>query len=594
MTRFRLSAIAVVAGIAAAVSVMTKFWLPAFAVVAGTPAAPARTERGDRMTGAPFVSRSEVIARQGMAATSHPLATQIAIDILQRGGSAVDAAIAANAALGLMEPTGCGIGGDLFAIVWDAKSKKLHGLNASGRSPHGLSFEELRRVLAIEGRTTIPPFGPLPITVPGTVDGWFELHQRFGKLPMADVLAPAIHYARDGFPVTELIAHYWQRGGVNLKDQPNFAATFLPNGRAPAKGDVFKNPDLARTYQLLADGGRDAFYKGPVASAVDGFCRNTGCYLRERDFADHSSTWVDPVSSNYRGYDVWQLPPNGQGVTVLQMLNILEGFDLRAMGHNSADYLHTLIEVKKIVFEDRAKFYADPKFAAAPLDVLLSKEYAEKRRALIQPRTAADAFPPGDPRLSQGDTIYLTVADRDRNMVSLIQSNYRGFGSGLVPDGLGFVLHDRGEMFSLENGHANVYAPHKRPFHTIIPGFVTRDGKPWLSFGVMGGDMQPQGHVQVLCNLIDFNMNLQEAGDAARFHHQGSSEPTGERMTNGGWVALESGVPMAASRALAQRGHDVRFESDGFGGFQAILYDAARDVYIGASEFRKDGQAQGY
>ena len=547
---------------------------------------------GDRITGRPFVSRSPIIARQGVAATSHPLATQIAVDMLQQGGSAVDAAIAANAALGLMEPTGCGVGGDLFAIVWEAKTQKLYGLNASGRSPYSLTLENLQT----QAPSGIPPRGPLPVTVPGCVDGWFELHKRFGNLPMAAVLKPAIQYAREGFPVTELIAHYWVRGSSALKDQPGFASVFLPGGKVPRHGDIFRNSQLAGTYEMLARGGRDAFYRGEVSTTVAGFCQRVGCFLTEKDFADHSSTWVDPVSTNYRGYDVWELPPNNQGIAVLQMLNILEPFDLRSMGHNSADYLHHLTEAKKIVFEDRAHFYADPTFSNLPTKALISKPYADERRKLLNPNAASRGLKPGDPKLATGDTIYLTVADKDRNIVSLIQSNYRGFGSGLTPDGLGFVLQDRGELFSLDANHPNVYAPHKRPFHTIIPGFVTKDGKPWLSFGVMGGDMQPQGHVQVLCNLIDFAMNVQEAGDAARFHHQGSTEPTDDKKheAGGGWVALESGVPMEAQRSLAQMGHDVRFESDGFGGYQAILYDTQRDLYIAGSDFRKDGCAAGY
>ncbi len=560
---------------------------------------------GDRMTGSRFASRSEVIARHGMACTSQPLATQIALDILKKGGSAVDAAIAANAALGLMEPTGSGIGGDLFAIVWDAKTKKLHGLNASGRSPYGLTLQHFKD----RGLSTIPPHGPLPVTVPGCVDGWFELHQRFGKLPMNDILAPAIAYAREGFPVSELIAHYWVRGGRALQRFPNFAATFLPEGTAPKKGDLFRNPDLARTYETIARGGRDAFYRGELAAVMSAFCERNECFLRLKDFADHNSTWVDPVSTNYRGYDIWELPPNGQGIAVLQMLNLLEPYDLTSMGHNSAEYLHRLVEAKKLAFEDRARFYADPDFVKAPTTALISKAYAEQRRKLLNPRRASTKLDPGDPKLGQSDTIYLTVADEQRNMVSLIQSNYRGFGSGLVPDGLGFVFQDRGELFSLDESHPNVYAPHKRPFHTIIPGFVTKDGRPWLSFGVMGGDMQPQGHVQVLCNLIDFGMTLQEAGDAARFHHQGSTEPTADlvvsnaqggpqagsvRMTEGGWLTLESGVSPDVLRDLARKGHDVRIETDGFGGYQAILYDADRGVFLGASDFRKDGQAAGY
>jgi gamma-glutamyltranspeptidase/glutathione hydrolase len=545
---------------------------------------------GDRISGRALATRSEVIARHGMAATSQPLATQVALDILKRGGSAVDAAIAANATLGLMEPTGNGIGGDLFAIVWDAKSGRLHGLNASGRSPYALTIDHLRE----GGRTSIPPHGPLPVTVPGCVDGWFELHARFGKLPMSDVLAPAIGYAKEGFPVSELIAYYWERGARPLRNQPNFADAFIPGGRIPQKGDSFRNPDLARTLEALATAGRDAFYRGALTDTIDSFCQRVGCFLRRRDFEEHTSTWVDPVSTSYRGYEVWELPPNGQGIAALQMLNILEGFDLASMGHNSVDYLHTLIETKKIVYEDRARFYADPAFNDLPVAELLSKPYAARRRTLIDPRQALRKIDPGDPKLQQGDTIYLTVADKDRNMVSLIQSNYRGFGSGLVPDGLGFVFQDRGELFSLEDGHPNVYAPHKRPFHTIIPAFVTVGGRPWMSFGVMGGDMQPQGHVQVLCNIIDFGMNIQEAGDAARFHHTGSSEPTGEQMTNGGSVNLESEIPFEVQRDLSRLGHRIEFATDGFGGYQAIMYDARRDIYVGASESRKDGQAAGY
>jgi gamma-glutamyltranspeptidase/glutathione hydrolase len=557
-------------------------------MVIGSPAT--LTAAGDRLTGLPFATRSEVIARHGMAATSQPLATQVALDILKAGGSAVDAAIAANATLGLMEPTGSGIGGDLFAIVWDAKSGKLYGLNASGRSPYGLA----RRHFETLGLRSIPPFGPLPVTVPGCVDGWFELHGRFGRLPISTVLQPAIRYAREGFPVSELIAYYWKRGGSILKDQPNFAETFLPGGRAPKTGDIFSNPGLAHTYELIARGGRDAFYRGALTDIMVAFCERVGCFLRARDFADHTSTWVEPVSTNYRGYDVWELPPNGQGIAALQMLNLLEPHDLSTLGHNTAKYLHLLVEAKKIAYEDRAHFYADMDFADVPVEALISKAYAAERGKLLHPYHVHRQLDPGDPKLTHGDTIYLTVADKDRNMVSLIQSNYRGFGSGLVPDGLGFVFQDRGQLFSLEKGHPNVYEPHKRPFHTIIPAFVTKDGKPWLSFGVMGGDMQPQGHVQVLCNLIDFGMNLQEAGDAARFHHTGSSEPTGERMTKGGWLALESGISMEAQRGLAVRGHRVRFNTGGFGGYQAIMYDAKRDIYIGASESRKDGQAAGY
>ena len=544
----------------------------------------------DRVTGKPFATRSEVIAAHGMAATSHPLATQIALDILKQGGTAVDAAIAANAALGLMEPTGNGIGGDLFAIVWDAGTQKLYGLNGSGRSPRSLTLEEFRR----RGLETIPSHGPLPVSVPGAVDGWFSLHARFGKLPMADVLAPATRYAEEGFPLTELIAYYWNLSVPRLSQFPGFAATFAPNGRAPQKGEIFKNPRLAATYRQLAEGGRDAFYKGEIARKIDAYMKANGGFLSYEDLAAHTSEWVEPVSTNYRGYDVWELPPNGPGIAALQMLNILEGYDLAAMGFASADYLHLFIEAKKLAFEDRARFYADPAFHDIPVDWLISKEYAAERRRLIDPKRAARRYDPGNPALEEGDTIYLTTADRHGNMVSLIQSNYRGMGSGMTPGDLGFVLQDRGELFTLKEGEFNTYAPGKRPFHTIIPAFVTKDGKPWLSFGVMGGATQPQAHVQVLVNLIDFGMNLQEAGDAPRLIHTGSSQPTGERMTDGGQVLLESTIPYETIRELMGRGHTAGYSRGPYGGYQAILWDAEKGVYFGASESRKDGHAAGY
>lgn len=542
----------------------------------------------DRITGRSFATRSEVIAVNGMACTSQPLATQIALDILKQGGNAIDAAIAANAALGLMEPTGCGIGGDLFAIVWDAKTQKLYGLNASGRSPYDLTREYFRR----NNLTSIPPYGPLPVSVPGTVDGWYELHGKFGKLPMKSILAPAIRYAREGFPVSELIAYYLELSAKRFKEYPNFAETWMPNGHAPIKGEIFKNPSLANTYEKIAAGGRDAFYKGEIASAIARFMESQGGFITEKDLADHTSEWVEPVSANYRGYEVWEIPPNGQGIAALQMLNILEGYDLKAMGFGSADYIHTFIEAKKLVFEDRAKYYADPAFGELPVSQLISEEYAAERRKLIDPAKAASRYEPG--RLDPGNTVYLTVADKEGNMVSLIQSNYRGMGSGMVPDGLGFMLQDRGELFSLKEDHLNVYEPHKRPFHTIIPCFITKEGKPWISFGVMGGDLQPQGHVQIVVNLIDFGMNLQEAGDAPRMQHFGSSQPTGEGMTNGGRVALEDGFDYEAIRELLGRGHLVGFDLGSYGGYQAIMRDPETGVYFGASESRKDGQAAGY
>ena len=542
----------------------------------------------DRITGWGFASRSEVIAAHGMAATSQPLATQVALDILRAGGSAVDAAIAANATLALMEPVGCGPGGDLFAMVWDGE--RLHGLNASGRSPRSLTLEHFRE----RGLERIPPFGPLPVTVPGAVDGWFELHGRFGRLPMDRVLAPAIAYAREGFPVSELIAHYWQRNAEHLQDYPNFAATFMPGGHAPRKGEIFRNPDLARTLERIARGGRDAFYRGDIARTIARYMEANGGFLGYEDLAAHRSEWVEPVSTRYRGYEVWELPPNGQGIAALQMLNLLEPWDIAAMGFGSADYLHLLIEAKKLAFADRARFYADPDFNRIPVRELISKEYAARRARRIDPEHAARAVEAGNPALEAGDTIYLTVADEDGMMVSLIQSNYRGMGSGMTPDGLGFVLQDRGQLFDLTPGRFNSYAPGKRPFHTIIPGFVTRDGKAYMSFGVMGGAMQPQGHVQVLVNHIDFGMNLQEAGDAPRLRHSGSSQPTGEVMTDGGTVYLEDGFSLETRRELIRRGHRLGQSAGGYGGYQAIRYDPEQGVYYGASESRKDGQAAGF
>jgi len=548
------------------------------------------TPAGDRVTGRDFATRSEVIAQHGMAATSQPLATQIALDILKKGGSAVDAAIAANAALGLMEPTGNGIGGDLFAIVWDPETRKLHGLNGSGRSPASLTLQHFKE----QGLTRVPSHGPLPVTVPGTVDAWFELHGRFGKLPMTDVLAPAIGYARDGFPLTELIAYYWGRSVPILEKWEGFRETFMPGGRAPRKGEIFRNPRLADTLEKIARGGRDAFYKGEMARTMDAFMKRVGGFLSYDDLASHRSEWVEPVSTNYRGYDLWELPPNGQGIAALQILNILEAYDLRSAGFGSVEHIHYFLEAKKLAFEDRARFYADPDFNDIPVSTLISKEYAAARRALINPERAGRTVDPGNPGLEAGDTIYLTVADSEGMMVSLIQSNYRGMGTGLSPDGLGFIFQDRGELFDLEEGRFNTYAPGKRPFHTIIPAFVTKNGEPYMSFGVMGGATQPQAHAQILINMIDFDMTLQEAGDAPRILHTGSSQPTGERMTDGGQVYLETGFSYESIRKLSTMGHRIGFSVGPYGGYQAILRDQQHAVYYGASESRKDGQAAGY
>ena len=542
----------------------------------------------DRINSLNLETRSEVIAPHGMACTSQPLATQIALDILKKGGTAIDAAIAADAALGLMEPTGSGMGGDLFAIVWDAKTQKLYGLNSSGPSPKSLTLKWFKD----HGYKYIPAHGPLPVSVPGCVDGWNELHKKFGKLPVSEILQPAIQYARDGFPVSELIAYYWQLNARILKKYPNFVKVYMPGGNAPVKGQMFKNPALANTLELLAKKGLRTFYEGEPARVIGKYMKEQGGFLSYEDLASYHAEWVEPESTNYRGYDVWELPPNGQGIAVLQMLNMLEQYDVKDMGFGSAAYIHLLTEVKKLVYEDRAKFYADPHFAKIPIEQLISKQYAKERLKLYNPNKAAQYYPAGQPE--KGNTIYMTVADQYGNMISLIQSNYRGMGSGMVPPGLGFDLQDRGELFSLIPGQNNTFEPGKRPFHTIIPAFVTKDGKPYLSFGVMGGAMQPQGQVQVLVNMIDFGMNIQEAGDAPRIRHDGSSQPTGSKMEGSGWLNMESGFSYDVIRKLMQMGHKIRFSLGGYGGYQAIMWDDVNKVYYGASESRKDGQAAGY
>ncbi len=542
----------------------------------------------DRITGREFATRSEIITQNGMAATSQPLATQTALDILKKGGNAIDAAIAANAVLGVVEPTGCGIGGDLFALIWSADKGKLYGLNASGRSPRLLKLEYFKT----NGYEFIPAYGPLPVSVPGCVDGWYEMSELFGRLPMRDNLQPAINYARNGFPVTELIAYYLEENTRVLKEFPNIKETYMPGGKSPAKGEIFKNPNLASTLEKIAKGGRNEFYRGSIAKAIDAFMRANGGFLTYDDMARHSSEWVEPVSSSYRGYDIWELPPNGQGIATLQILNILEGYNIASMGFGSAEFIHLFTEAKKLAYEDRARYYADPRFSKVPVSQLISKRYAAERRKLINQAKSSKVYDAG--KIEAGNTIYLTVADKWGNMVSLIQSNYRGMGSGMCPTGLGFVLQDRGEMFSLAPGHNNVYAPGKRPFHTIIPGFITRNGKPYISFGVMGGDMQPQGHAQIVINLIDFKMNLQEAGDAPRIHHIGSSEPTGQNMTDGGILLLETGFDWEVIRKLLSMGHTVQWDLGGYGGYQAIMRDEKNKVWYGASESRKDGQAAGY
>ena len=545
----------------------------------------------DRPYGKLWATRSQVIAQNGMAATSHPLSTQVALDVLKAGGNAIDAAIAANAMEGVVEPHVNGIGGDLFAIVWDAKTKKLYGLNGSGRSPKSLTLAEFKK----RGLRYIPSTGPLPVSVPGCVDAWFELHKKFGSMPMSKVLEKAVSYARNGFPVHGEFASALTRVQANYGKYPNVDKHYYPNGKVAGEGDIFKNPNLGNTLERLGKEGRDIFYKGDMAKTMDAFMKKNGGFLSYEDLASHTSTWIDPVSVNYRGYDVWELPPNGQGIAALQMLNILEGYDFSKIKVGSAEHIHLFTEAKKLVFEDRAKYYADMDFAKIPVKSLISKEYAAERRKLINPNRASRHFDAGNPALKDGDTIYLTVADKDGNMVSLIQSNYRGFGSGMMPDGLGFMFQDRGEMYSLNEGENNTYAPGKRPFHTIIPAFMTKDGQPIMSFGVMGGAYQPMGHTQIVMNVVDFGMNVQEAGDFPRINHEGSSEPTGEIMEpTGGMITLESGYPYEIIRELLQKGHQVGYLNGIYGGYQCIRYDPIRKVYFGGTESRKDGQAAGY
>ena len=540
----------------------------------------------DRITGLEFASRSEVIATNGMAATSHPLATQTAISILKNGGNAIDAAIAANAVLGLVEPTGCGIGGDLFAIIWSADEKKLFGLNSSGPAPKNISINKLKQ----KGLEKIPPYGPLPVTVPGAVAGWVSIHKKFGLLEFNELFNDTINYAENGFPVTELVSYYLERSSEIFAAYPNFKDVWMPNGKTPKKGEIFINKNLAENYKEIANTYGKSFYSGKIAENIVNTVNAQGGFFSMSDLNSFEPEWINPVSTNYRGYDVWELPPNGQGIAALQILNILERFDIESMGFGTSDYIHLFTEAKKVVYEDRAKYYADTNFSNIPVEKLISKEYANERSKLINLKKSSKSFNPGN--LEIGDTIYLTVADSFGNMVSLIQSNYRGMGSGVVPDNTGFMLQDRGEMFSLDPNHVNSLMPGKRPFHTIIPAFVTKNDKPFISFGLMGGAMQPQGHAQIIVNLVDFKMNLQEAGDAPRIRHVGSSQPTGEKMLDGGYLSLEKSFDKNEISKLKKMGHKFQYDLGGFGGYQAIMIKDG--VYYGASESRKDGHASGY
>jgi len=550
---------------------------------------------GDRIAGANFASRSTVWGVHGAAATAHPLATLAAIDILRAGGSAVDAAVAANAALGFLEPISCGVGGDCFVMLWDPKGRKVVGLNGSGRSPRSLSLET-QRARARKGY--IASFGATAVSTPGAVDAWWTLHQRYGRLKWADLFAPAIEMAQEGAPVAQTIAYYlaasyrvFTRPDAGIEEIDNFRKVWAPQGRTPAEGEVFANPALAHTYRLIARGGRDAFYEGEIAEVIDAYFKRIGGWLSKADLAAHHSQWVEPRSTNYRGVDVWALPPNSQGLSTLQILNILETFDLGAMGFQSVASLQTQIEAKRLAFEDRARYFADPDFAKAPIDWLISKDYAARRAKLIHPDRILEPVFAGEAP-SHGDTTYFCTADADGMMVSIIQSNYRGMGSGLSPDGLGFMFQDRGELFSLKDGAANIYAPGKRPFQTIIPGFATRGGEPWMAFGVMGGDMQPQGQAQMIVNRVDYGLGLQEAGDSPRWHHEGSSEPTGEPPHGKGTLRLESGAPEATRAGLAALGWRFGPSDGGFGGYQAVERWPGR--YGAASEMRKDGLALAY
>jgi len=551
---------------------------------------------GDRIDGATWASRSPAWGLHGAAATAHPLATLAAIEILKAGGSAVDAAVCANAVLGFGEPISCGIGGDCFVLMWDPASRKVLGLNGSGRSPKGLSLAEQRKRANAKG--LINSYGAVSVSVPGAVDAWWTLHQKFGKLPWKDLFQPAIRHAEEGAPIVQNVAYYvgsyqriYSKPENHIEEIGNFNSVWVKDGKTPREGDVFRNPLLAHTYRLIAEGGGRAFYEGEIADRIEAYFKRIGGWMTKADLAAHHSQWVEPRSIDYRGTDVWALPPNSQGLVTLQMLNLMAEFDIKQMGFQSAQAIHHEVEAKRLAFEDRAKFYADPDFYKQPTDWLLSKDYARERAKLIRPdKILVPAFAGQAP--SHGDTTYFSIADSDGMMVSQIQSNYRGMGSGLMPDGLGFMFQDRGELFALSDGHPNLYAPGKRPFQTIIPGFATRGGEPLLSFGVMGGDMQPQGQAQVISNLIDFDLGLQEAGDAPRWHHEGGHEPTGEDLGPLGVLNLETGVPAASRKALADLGWKMAPNNGVYGGYEAIWRHPGR--YAAATEMRKDGTALAY
>jgi gamma-glutamyltranspeptidase/glutathione hydrolase len=557
---------------------------------------------GDRPSGASFASRSPALGCSGAAGTAHPLATQTAIEMLKRGGSAVDAAVAANAVLGFVEPVSSGLGGDCFAFVWDPKIGKLAGMASSGGSPKSLSLATVR-ARAVNG--VIPKLGAVSVSTPGALDGWWTLHQRYGKLKWAELFAPAIHACEAGDPTPQIIGFYLKRNmaaflrpGSGVEETANAVATYTPGGVAPNEYDVRRNPDLARTYRMIAEGGRDAFYDGPIAQTIDAYFKRIGGWLSAEDLRGHHAEWVEPLVTQYRGVDVYGMPANTQGLATLQMLNMIEQFDMRGFGFQSPQSLQVQIEAKRLAYEDRARYYADPHFAKIPIEWLNSKEYAKERAKLIRLDRILEPVYPGQAP-SHGDTTYFTTADKDGMMVSIIQSNFRGMGSGLVADGLGFMFQDRGELFSLQNGHPNIYAPGKRPFQTIIPGFAAKDGVPWISFGVMGGDMQPQGQTQIIVNRVDYGLDVQAAADSPRWHHEGSSQTMGEDSPNlgpRGALHLEAGVPVETRKALIDLGWPMGASDGGFGRYECIenRKQGADRVYAAGSEMRADAVALAY
>lgn len=550
---------------------------------------------GDRIVGRKFASRSVVYGTNGAAATAHPIASLVGIDILRKGGTAIDAAIAINAALGFLEPVSCGIGGDAFVMLWDTKQNKVVGFNGSGRSPSGMNIDYVR---SRAKNNHIPSYGVPSVSIPGAVDTWGKLHAKYGKLKFSECLEPAIALCENGAPVPQLIAYYLERNVARflspnsmVDETENLKKTYMPNGKTPREGEIFKNPNLANTYKKIAKEGARSFYEGDIAGKIDKYFKRIGGFINYNDLKNHHGEFTDPIKTNYRGLDVYGLAPNTQGLSTLQILNILENFDLKNMGFLSTSSIHTQVEAKRLAFEDRAKFFADPNFSKTPIDQLLSKTYSKELAAKIRQDAIIERIIPYEAP-SKGDTTYFTVSDKNGMMVSWIQSNYRGMGSGLVPDDLGFMFQDRGELFSLKEGSPNIYAPNKRPFHTIIPGFAKKNGASFMSFGVMGGDMQPQGQAQIIVNMVDYGLNLQEAGDAPRWHHEGSSEPTGEIAEGIGILKIENNMPKSTKEGLEKIGWKLGASDGGFGGYQAI--QKIENTYGAASEMRKDGLALAY